>query len=68
MDTIRKLNRSMEVDQIAELLELEFGYVEQILTFLKEYPEENNKEVALRLIAEERVKVSAQEDSMTDEE
>lgn len=53
---VRKLSSSMDSGKIAELLEMDVQYVEQIVTFLKEYPDENDEQIASRMIADDRDK------------
>lgn len=53
---VRKLSNSMDSGKIAELLEMDVQYVEQIVTFLKEYPDENDEQIASRMITDDRDK------------
>lgn len=47
----------MSSEKIAELLELDARYVKQIVTFLKEYSEESDEQIARRIIAGDLDKV-----------
>lgn len=49
---VRKLSKSMSAEKIAELLELDVQYVQQMIAFLEENPEESDEQIALRMIAD----------------
>lgn len=50
---IRKLIPSEEPEMIAELLGIDTKYVDQIATYLKEYPEENDEEIVKKIISDQ---------------
>lgn len=52
-----KLDRGMKPEEIADLLEMDVKYVERTAALLEEHPEENDEEIALRIIAADLDKV-----------
>lgn len=48
---VRNMSKSMELDQISGSSGLEHGYIEEILTYIREYPKEGDAEIAARILA-----------------
>lgn len=48
---VRNMSKSMKQDQISVSSGLEPEYIEEILTYIRDYPKETDKEIAVRILA-----------------
>ena len=48
---VRNMSKTMKQDQISVSSGLEPEYIEEILTYIRNYPKETDKEIAARILA-----------------